>query len=69
MVNDDNLQNKGLLKIYCASVYWAMTTVSTVGYGDIVAKTSTERIINIIFMIIGLAVFNYIMGTIDYVLA
>lgn len=33
---------------YVASMYWAFTTLTTVGYGDISAKTVAERIYAII---------------------
>jgi len=45
-----------------------MTTVSTVGYGDLTAKTRSERAFNIVFMIIGLGIFNYVIGTVSYVI-
>jgi len=41
-----------------------MTTVSTVGYGDLTASTVSERIYNICFMILGLGVFNFTIGTV-----
>jgi hypothetical protein len=32
---------------YVTSYYWAITTVSTVGFGDITAKTTAERLFSI----------------------
>jgi hypothetical protein len=39
--------------IYLASLYWAFTTMSTVGYGDITAKTDLEKTLSIVLMLFG----------------
>eukprot|EP00899_Mesostigma_viride_P019512 jgi/Mesvir1/27562/Mv07312-RA.1 len=49
---------------YVASIYWAFTTMTTVGYGDISATTRTERIVAIAGMIIGGFVFSGIIGSV-----
>ena len=46
-----------------------MTTLTTVGYGDLTPKTEFEKIIGILIMIIGIAFFSYIMGNFGDVLA
>ena len=35
----------------CAAFYFALTTIATVGYGDITAGTTIERIMAIGFMV------------------
>lgn len=40
-------------------MYWAMTTMSTIGYGDIVPVTTTERLLAIFAMIMGSMVFTF----------
>jgi len=42
--------------------YYAFTTLSTVGFGDYHPKSNTERIFIAFFMLLGVAVFSYIMG-------
>jgi voltage-gated potassium channel len=37
-------------------VWWAMTTITTVGYGDLYPKTTVGRLIGIVVMIVGIAV-------------
>lgn len=44
---------------YAACVYWATTTMTTIGYGDIVPVTSVERVVVIVAQLIGSCVFLY----------
>jgi hypothetical protein len=44
------------------SSYYALTTLSTVGYGDFFPVTTYERVFSIIIMLGGVAFFSYIMG-------
>lgn len=53
---------------YIASLYWAATTFTTVGYGDISAATLAERTIAIVAMIIANFVFSSVMGQIGSVI-
>lgn len=45
-----------------AVVYFAFTTLSTVGYGDLKPITNTERMIGSFILLFGVAVFSFIMG-------
>jgi len=42
--------------------YFALTTLSTVGYGEYVPKSNTEKISTVIVMMSGVAFFSYIMN-------
>lgn len=44
------------------SCYYALTTLSTVGYGDYYPISNIERILAVIIMLGGVAFFSYIMG-------
>jgi len=44
------------------SCYFALTTLSTVGYGDYYPVSNIERIIAVVIMLGGVAFFSYIMG-------
>lgn len=44
---------------YVASLYWALTTMSTIGYGDIIPKTNLERILTMFCMLFGAFLFAY----------
>ena len=48
--------------------YFALTTLSTVGYGDLTPKSNLEKIVGILIMILGIALFSYIMGNFNDVL-
>ncbi len=61
--NITNLEEK-YIEIYVATIYWTITTICTVGYGDILAVNEVERIVISIFMIIGVFSFGYLSGNI-----
>ena len=43
-------------------VYFAFTTLSTVGFGDYNPKSEIERIVTTFILLVGVACFSYIMG-------
>ena len=45
------------------AVYWAITTLATVGYGDIVPITSVEKFFCIVWMCFGAAFYSYMVST------
>ena len=49
---------------YTFSVYWALTTVTTIGYGDITPVTMLERYYTVFAMLIATMMFCYMMSTI-----
>lgn len=45
------------------AVYFAFTTMSTVGFGDLHPITNTERLLGVVLMIFGVSIFSYVMGS------
>lgn len=54
---------RGASSVYLASFYWCFTTMTTVGYGDIIPGTVAERAFAIFAMLVGVTVFGYIVGS------
>eukprot|EP00930_Biecheleria_cincta_P033579 TRINITY_DN23267_c0_g1_i1.p1 TRINITY_DN23267_c0_g1~~TRINITY_DN23267_c0_g1_i1.p1 ORF type:complete len:724 (-),score=90.96 TRINITY_DN23267_c0_g1_i1:90-2261(-) len=52
---------------YLAALYWAMATLTTVGYGDMIPLSNGGRAYTMIAMIIGGAFYGYIVGSITSV--
>lgn len=53
---------------YIISLYWAITTICTVGFGDIYAVTYAEKIFNILWICVGVAFYSYVIGTLSSML-
>lgn len=51
--------------VYITSLYWVVTTLTTVGYGDIYGTTEQEYIYTMIVEFIGILVFSIIMSTVN----
>jgi len=51
--------------VYITSLYWVVTTLTTVGYGDIFGSTDAEYIYTMIVEFIGILVFSIIMSTVN----
>jgi len=58
-INIAGIEDRSWSDVYIAALYWASTTMMTVGYGDMYAANSTERVFNIVSMLLGCGIFGY----------
>jgi voltage-gated potassium channel len=42
------------------ALWWAATTITTVGYGDVVAETAVGRIVGVFWMVVGITMFGLV---------
>ena len=56
-------------EFYAISFYWTITTITTVGYGDITGKNILEYIFSSICMVIGVISFSYANGSLASIIS
>ena len=57
-------ENDSLFIIYIKSLYFIMTTLTTIGYGDIICQSFIERIFQIIILAIGSIFYPYVISSV-----
>lgn len=57
-------ENHSVISNYVSALYWTTTTLTTVGYGDIVPHTNFEKLYAALVMIIGVGVYGYLIGNV-----
>lgn len=56
-------------KVYIASMYFVLTTFTTVGFGDINGVTTPERIFCLILMLVGAVAFSFAVSSLSSMLS
>jgi len=59
---------KSELELYVSSMYFTVTTVLTVGYGDITAVSMTEKCFCVLMMLVGVFSFSFSTGTLSAII-
>ncbi|KAE9601842.1 hypothetical protein Lal_00040898 [Lupinus albus] len=58
----DNFLQQSLWTRYVTSIYWSITTLTTVGYGDLHPVNSIEMVFDIFYMLFNLGLTAYLIG-------
>ncbi|CAM9240666.1 unnamed protein product, partial [Ectocarpus fasciculatus] len=59
------LRHADLESQYITTLYWTITTLATVGYGDITPSNKDEQGVTIVIMLLGATVFGYIVSNVS----
>lgn len=54
---------------YIDAIYWCITTITTVGYGDISPVTDLQKTLTMVAMFLGVAVYGYVIGNVASLLS
>lgn len=65
----NNMKNESQYSLYIASIYYSFTALTTVGYGDITARTNIEMIVTMFWMVFGVGFYSFTIGILSSVLA
>ena len=64
-ITENGLQDSPEFDMFMAAVYWATVTCTTVGYGDILPTNEYELIWAMFIIVIGVAVFSFILSNLS----
>ena len=64
-ITTNGLQDSDPFDMFMAAVYWATVTCTTVGYGDILPTNEYELIWAMFIIVIGVAVFSFILSNLS----
>ena len=54
---------------YLRALYWSVTTLSTIGYGDLTPATDRQIAFTMVVMFLGVAIYGYVIGNVASLLA
>lgn len=54
-------------ELYLISIYWGLTVLDTIGYGDIVPVLTSERILCLIWLIFGVSFYSYAISNLSVI--
>ena len=61
----NNLNFSSFPTIYLSSIYFLITTVTSVGYGDIIGKTITEFYFQIVILVVGIIAYSWLISSLS----
>lgn len=63
------VQDSNLRWQYSESLYWAFQVLTTVGYGDFSADTTSEFLLNLVWMSFGVSFYSFVVGSVTSIIA
>ena len=61
-LNNLKLIDMNNLTIYLSAFYFVLTTIITVGYGDVIVENNTERIFDLFLMVFGVCIYSCVIS-------
>lgn len=55
-------------RVYLAAAYWSLTTVVTIGFGDVTPSTDAERAVMLVVELAGVVFFGILLGSVTSLL-
>jgi len=68
-LSNSNLESASIATQYMKSLYWSITTLTTVGYGDITPTSNLEIAFTLVVMILGVSMYAFIIGNVASVVS
>ena len=68
-VSRSGIDQDEISSLYIISLYWTVTTLCTVGYGDVHAQTNLEKVLSIGWMVFSVYFLSFVIGSLSSMLA
>ena len=62
-ISENSLESEAYTYQLITSCYFSITTLSTVGYGELYPISKVEKCLGMVIMLLGVGFFSYIMGS------
>ena len=66
-VSRNKLQDKENSDLYLFSLYWGLTVLDTIGYGDITPVLTSERVLCLVWLIFGVSFYSYTISNLSVI--
>lgn len=66
---EPGVQEKDTLSLYIEAMYWTIQTLTTVGFGDIVAETRGQMVYSMVVMMFGVGIYGWLIGNVAGILS
>jgi hypothetical protein len=63
-----DMQDFDEIEIYISGFYFILSTIFTIGYGDIVSKNAYERVFNILLLMVGILIYSYAVSSLSNII-